>query len=260
MDKDQLNIFDDDKHFENKKEIKKGKLEKDLNKEPFKINLLKLITSFIDYRNINGIKYLSENINENNKNNKVDVIFELYNNNLLTPERLSFLMKTCNKYFNVSSNLVKSLIEEEKVSLLDIIFNSLKFYDNEIILRLLLHYKNKISLSTFDLNQQISNEKFKISIKFPHFHFYNTIFKYINNECDKDDINIYIIKYLVEHGIDINEKDRNDKTPLFKACKRGDEDMVKYLVEHGVDINNKSRRGETPLFKVCKYGNETIVK
>jgi len=36
--------------------------------------------------------------------------------------------------------------------------------------------------------------------------------------------------------------------------------MVKYLVEHGVDINNKSRRGETPLFKVCKYGNETIVK
>ena len=135
-----------------------------------------------------SIKYLSKNINENDKNNKVDIIFELYNNNLLTPERLQFLMNECTKYFSRSSNLIKSLIKDEKVTLLDIIFNSLKFYDNELVLRLLLYYKIKTAVSTCDLNQQISNGDIKISINKS-----NTIDKYLFNEYNKDDINIYYL-------------------------------------------------------------------
>ena len=43
-----------------------------------------------------------------------------------------------------------------------------------------------------------------------------------------------IIKYLVEHGTDINKEDNDGFTPLYNACEEGHEDVVKYLVEHGV--------------------------
>jgi len=148
-------------------------------------------------------------------------------------------MKYCTKYLNVSSDLIKILIKDEKINLLDIIFSYFKFYDNDFILKLLFYYKNKITISTFDLNQQISNEKFNISIntKDPgliYKNFYNNnINKYLLNECDKKDVNIYIIKYLVEHGADIDKEDMNGITPLFNACKNRNETTVKYLMEHG---------------------------
>jgi len=78
-------------------------------------------------------------------------------------------MEKCTKYLNISSNLIKRLIKDGDIYLLDIIFNILKFYNNDFILRFLLCYNNRTALSTLDLNQQISNEKFKISIENKHF-------------------------------------------------------------------------------------------
>jgi len=104
---------------------------------------------------------LSKNNYINNKNEK-DVIYALYNKKLLTIERLQFLMKYSN--FNVSSNLIKILIKNSEISLLYIIFGYLKFFYNDFILQLLFYYKNKITISTIDFNQQISNDKFKILI------------------------------------------------------------------------------------------------
>ena len=95
----------------------------------------------------------------------------MYNNNLLTSDRLQFIMKYCTKYLNVSSDLIKRLMKDKNVTLLDTIFSNLKIHDTEIILKLLLHFKNKIPISTSDLNQQISNKKFKISLFYNN---YNT--------------------------------------------------------------------------------------
>ena len=126
-------------------------------------SVIDTIVNAIDTKNINNIEKLSKEINKNSKN---DVIFELYNNKLLTSERLQFLMNEFLKYFNISSNLIKTLIKDENVSLLDIIFSHLKFYNNEFILQLLLYYKNNATISIPNLIQQISNEKYKISIDF----------------------------------------------------------------------------------------------
>jgi len=71
-------------------------------------------------------------------------------------------MKNFTKYFSISSNLIKKLIKEEEISLLDIIFENLKFYDNEFILQFLLYYKNKTEIITSHIKQQISNIKFKV--------------------------------------------------------------------------------------------------
>jgi len=68
-----------------------------------------------------------------------------------------------------------------------------------------------------------------------------------------------IVRYLVEHGADINKGDGS--TPLHLACEKGHKNIVKYLVEHGADINNKGERcGWTPLQYACYYGNENIAK
>jgi len=85
----------------------------------------------------------------------------MYNNNLLTIERLQFIMKYCINYFNISSDLIKKLLKDEKVTLLDVIFSNFKFYDNKFILQLLLYYNNKTTISISNLYQQISKDKLK---------------------------------------------------------------------------------------------------
>ena len=64
----------------------------------------------------------------------------MYNNNLLTVERLQVIMKDCIKYLKISSKLIKRLIKNNNAYLLDVIFERLKFYDNEFILHLPFHY------------------------------------------------------------------------------------------------------------------------
>ncbi len=72
-----------------------------------------------------------------------------------------------------------------------------------------------------------------------------------------------MIKYLVDHGADVNGKNKrvgtsawghleDEETPLHLATNDKSLDMVKYLVEHGADINARTRFGVTPLLKVTK--------
>ncbi|ORY38048.1 ankyrin [Neocallimastix californiae] len=61
-----------------------------------------------------------------------------------------------------------------------------------------------------------------------------------------------IVKYLVEHGADVNKKDNYGENSLFKACRSGNEAIVKYLVEHGANINKKDDCSKTPLFISCE--------
>ncbi len=81
--------------------------------------------------NINSYKFALDNndidkieklIKSNNENNEIDIIFEMYTQHLLTPERLHFIFENCSKYFNLFSNLIKKLLKEDKDTLLDIIF------------------------------------------------------------------------------------------------------------------------------------------
>jgi len=166
---------------------------KDFKNESFNnIDSYKAFVKVLDSKNSVEIEKLNHNINKN------DIVFELYDNNLLTNERLQYIMNYCTKYFSITSKWIKKLIKNENVNLLDIIFSHFNFYDNNFILQFLFHYKNKIAISTLDLNQLISNEKFKISIKDENTSC-NTIDKYLENECNKKNVNIDIIKYLVDH-------------------------------------------------------------
>ena len=56
-----------------------------------------------------------------------------------------------------------------------------------------------------------------------------------------------IIKFIIEYRIKINDKDFFNRTPLYIACLNGNEVVVKYLVEHGTDVN-KEESNETLMF------------
>jgi len=48
-----------------------------------------------------------------------------------------------------------------------------------------------------------------------------------------------IVKYLIEHGADVNKKDMNGITPSIEASRQGYKSIVKLLVEHNAEINKR---------------------
>jgi len=63
-----------------------------------------------------------------------------------------------------------------------------------------------------------------------------------------------LVKYLVEHGADVNYEGYSGQTSLLIACEkceiREEErnaymNIIKYLIEHGADINHINKYGYT---------------
>ena len=46
---------------------------------------------------------------------------------------------------------------------------------------------------------------------------------------------------------------------LFEACTNGDLKEIRYLVEHGADVNAKNNFGQTPLHRACRSGHFEMV-
>ena len=77
-----------------------------------------------------------------------------------------------------------------------------------------------------------------------------------------------IVKYLVEHGADINIKDYNETALAWVLYSNGKRDqikkeqefeIVKYLIEHGGNIENASAIGHF-VFDVSRKNNELILQ
>ena len=68
------------------------------------------------------------------------------------------------------------------------------------------------------------------------------------------------VKYLVEHGADVNAKNHKGKTALCHTFNVGLYEIMKYLLEHGADINAKDEVGFTALIRTCWYGNVPLMK
>jgi hypothetical protein len=77
------------------------------------------------------------------------------------------------------------------------------------------YIKIKSSISTEKLNQEISEDKYKIIINYVKKHIL------FNRDTYKiENMNKNLIYYLVEHGVDINKDNMFRETPLFYACKK----------------------------------------
>ncbi|KAJ6155414.1 Pfs NACHT and ankyrin domain protein [Penicillium chermesinum] len=69
-----------------------------------------------------------------------------------------------------------------------------------------------------------------------------------------------IVRYLVEKGADINLPGIYGVSPLHSASRIGHEAVVRYLVEKGADINSSSIDGMSPLHYASQGGYETVVR
>src|SRR5207244_6642644 len=64
------------------------------------------------------------------------------------------------------------------------------------------------------------------------------------------------IKWLLDHGADVNEPDKEGNTPLMLAVSRGSGPwQIHELMERGADIHARDRSGKTPLMLALDNGS-----
>jgi len=63
---------------------------------------------------------------------------------------------------------------------------------------------------------------------------------------------------LLDHGADINARNRDGDTPLFLflrfGTERHDDEMIRSLLRNGADVNAKNNAGQTPLHQAAMWG------
>ncbi len=67
-----------------------------------------------------------------------------------------------------------------------------------------------------------------------------------------------IAPLLLDHGLDVNTKNRNGKTALWLACFWGRLNLVEFLIQRGAYIHEVDEATETPLVVVMQGGNTAL--
>jgi ankyrin repeat protein len=66
------------------------------------------------------------------------------------------------------------------------------------------------------------------------------------------------VKSLIAKGADVNEADKNGRTPLLKAVVRGHFEVVQILLKEGADINHTDNLGNTALHLSIMFDEDQI--
>jgi len=66
-------------------------------------------------------------------------------------------------------------------------------------------------------------------------------------------------KFILEKGIDVNIKNKKGQTPLFRATKNNNLDVVFYLINHQAEVNTQDKQGNTPLHIAVKKANKKMM-
>ena len=76
-----------------------------------------------------------------------------------------------------------------------------------------------------------------------------------------DTCNYEVVKYLLNHGADVNIRDNYGNIPLtYCSCVTGRADIAELLLQHGADMNIQNEAGITALIYSCVEGFIDIVK
>ena len=73
---------------------------------------------------------------------------------------------------------------------------------------------------------------------------------------------IEIVKFLLNHGADIESEIFDGETPLLIAARfaiNGKYETIKTLLEHGAKVNHKDKDGRTALHKAAMYSSKEVM-
>ena len=69
-----------------------------------------------------------------------------------------------------------------------------------------------------------------------------------------------VLRFLLEHGADINAQSQSGRTPLHRASMNGALEVVHLLLENGADVEAKDNVGETALQFAADRGHDEVVE
>ncbi|KAJ6820407.1 potassium channel AKT1-like [Iris pallida] len=69
-----------------------------------------------------------------------------------------------------------------------------------------------------------------------------------------------LLHQLLKRGLDPNEGDNNQRTPLHIAASLGNENCVLLLLDYGADPNSKDNDGSVPLWEAMLGKHENVIK
>ncbi|KAJ3335115.1 hypothetical protein HDU83_000620, partial [Entophlyctis luteolus] len=69
-----------------------------------------------------------------------------------------------------------------------------------------------------------------------------------------------VVKWLVDHGANVNAEEVTKATPLHIASQNGHLEVVKWLVDHGANVNAEKADKWTPLHTASLNGHLEVVK
>jgi ankyrin repeat protein len=72
--------------------------------------------------------------------------------------------------------------------------------------------------------------------------------------------NLEMVKWLVEKGLNVNTKNKDDWYVIHSAARSGNLELVKWLNEHGANIFVKSNYDSTLLHVAAEKGHLQLVK
>lgn len=67
------------------------------------------------------------------------------------------------------------------------------------------------------------------------------------------------VKLLVDSGINVNSRDRDNVTPIIRAAMNGQKDIVKLLIQRGADVNLYDRLHSSALHYASFHGKSKVV-
>ncbi len=71
----------------------------------------------------------------------------------------------------------------------------------------------------------------------------------------------FLVEKLLKLGVNVNAKNKYDRTPLFGAInKKADIEIIKLLINSGADIHIRAKRGESLLNTAASFGKQEIIK
>jgi serine/threonine protein kinase len=72
-------------------------------------------------------------------------------------------------------------------------------------------------------------------------------------------MDIYVVRFLIEHGADINTKNEYGSTALMIAAETDRADIVRYLVANGASTSTRNRDGKVGIRIAASGGRQEVV-